>query len=378
VDCVQVGLIGAGFAADLHAEAWARVGAGVSASVVGVASARPERARAFAAARGIPTAYGSVDDLLAQDAVHVVDVCAPNSSHHPVALAALKAGKHVVVEKPFTGSFTAGLDWSERRRAASAQAQELVSAAEAAGRWLCYAENWIYAPSVQKAASLLRAAGGTILRIVGEESHSGTHSEANKRWETAGGGALFGKGCHPLAAALWLKRPVRAKSVVASVASLTKVLSFVGEEPKFLRTGYQDVEDWGAMLLTFEDGTVAQVTAGDTTLGGVRNQLTVFSSRAVVEANMNPSDAVRAYAPDSSIFASEYLVEKLETKAGWSTPAADEAWAQGYPQEMQDFAEAVARGRPPASDGSLGLDVVEVLYAAYESAAEGRRVELTT
>jgi predicted dehydrogenase len=131
------------------------------------------------------------------------------------------------------------------------------------------------------------------------------------------------------------------------------------------------------MLLTFEDGTVAQITAGDTTLGGVRNQLTVFSSRAVVEANMNPSDAVRAYAPDPSIFASDYLVEKLETKAGWSTPAADEAWAQGYPQEMQDFAEAIAHGRSPVSDGTLGSQVIEVLYAAYQSAAEGRRVEVT-
>jgi predicted dehydrogenase len=377
VDGVRVGLIGAGFAAELHADAWARVGAGVSASIVGIASARAERAEAFASARGIPKAYRSVDDLLGDDAVQVVDICAPNSSHFSLGMAALKADKHVVVEKPFTGSFTAGSDWAERRQEASAQAHELVSAAQATGRWLCYAENWIYAPSVRKATSLLRAAGGTILRIVGEESHSGTHSEANKRWETAGGGAMFGKGCHPLAAALWLKRPVQPKWVVASVASLTKVASFAEEEPKFLGTGYHDVEDWGAMLLTFGDGTVAQITAGDTTLGGVRNQLTVFSSRAVVEANMNPSDAVRAYAPDSSIFANEYLVEKLETKAGWSTPAADEAWAQGYPQEMQDFAEAVARGRPPLADGSLGAQVVEVLYAAYQSAAEGRRVEVT-
>src|SRR5262249_48048953 len=147
------------------------------------------------------------------------------------------------------------------------------------------AENWVYAPPVVKARRLLDAAGGTVLRIRGEESHSGTHSEPNKRWATAGGGALLGKGSHPLGAALHLKReegvrrdglPIRPRSVVAEVASLTKVASFAAEDEKFLRTGYHDVEDWGAMTVTFADGTVAEITAADTTLGGVRNTMTVF------------------------------------------------------------------------------------------------------
>ncbi|MDQ1510683.1 MAG: hypothetical protein QOG50_2527, partial [Actinomycetota bacterium] len=131
-----------------------------------------------------------------------------------------------------------------------------------------------------------------------------------------------------------------------------------------------------SMLVTFTDGSVAEVTAADTTLGGVRNRLTVFASNAVVEANLNPNTAVRAYAPDSAVFESEYLSEKLETKAGWSYPSPDEDWMQGYPQELQDFAEAVALGRPPKSSARLGRDVLEVVYAAYVSVEERRRVEL--
>ena len=52
------------------------------------------------------------------------------------------------------------------------------------------------------------------------------------------------------------------------------------------------MEDWGTLLLTFDDGTVAQITGGDTTLGGIRNQLAVSAARAVVLCNINPNDAL--------------------------------------------------------------------------------------
>ena len=60
-----------------------------------------------------------------------------------------------------------------------------------------------------------------------------------------------------------------------------------------------------------------------------------------------------------------------------SFPSPDEEWMQGYPQEMQDFAESVVEDRPPRSDAQLGRDVLVVIYAAYVAAAEGRRVDLS-
>jgi predicted dehydrogenase len=309
--------------------------------------------------------------------------------HVPVAQQAIEADKHVVVEKPLTGAF---VDRSRVSPAAMlddalAAADDLVAAAARRNVMLGYAENWVYAPPIEKARRLLASAGGTILRLRGEESHSGTHSEPNKRWETAGGGALLGKGSHPLGAALYLKReegivrdgrPIRPRSVVAEVASLTKVASFTRESPQYLRSGYHDVEDWGTLVVTFDDGTVAEITAADTTLGGVRNTMTVFASNVVVEANLNPNTAVRAYAPDAEVLADEYLSEKLETHAGWSFPSPDEDWMQGYPQEAQDFADCIVRGRAPRSDGRLGRDVLVVIYAAYVAASEGRRVDVAS
>jgi predicted dehydrogenase len=271
-------------------------------------------------------------------------------------------------------------------RAALGSADELIGACRAAGVRLCYAENWVYAPPIQKARRLLMAAGGPILRLVGEESHSGTHAPANKRWVTAGGGSLLGKGCHPLGGILYLKadegvrlrgRPVRPVSVLAEVAQLADTETFRAATPRYLNTvAGADVEDWGGMLLRFDDGTVAQISAADVVLGGIRNQLQVYAAKAVIFCNMNPNDAVQAYAPDSAVFGSEYITEKIETKAGWTFPQPDEDWMTGYPSELQDFVESVALGREPLSGGPLARDVLAVTYAAYLSAAEGRRVEL--
>jgi predicted dehydrogenase len=361
---LRVGMIGAGFAAHLHSDAWRRV-YGVDVNVVSVASAHTDTTAA---------------DVFADPGVDVVDLCVPNHLHAPFALDALAAGKHVVVEKPLTGCFVARDQIDARSMLARAvgQADEVVAAAAAAGRWCCYAENWVYAPPVAKAAALLDAAGGAILRIQGEESHSGTHSEPNKHWVTAGGGALLGKGCHPLGAALYLKQRegARPASVIAETRSLTKTHAFT-RTPTPIRSGYEDVEDFGLLVCTFDDGTVAEIVGADTTLGGVKNQMTVFATNAVVEANLNPNSAVRAYAPDAHVLEDAYLSEKLETHAGWSQPSPDEDWMQGYPQEMQNFADAIVRGHAPHTDARLGRDVVAVVYGAYLSAEEGRRVDLS-
>jgi predicted dehydrogenase len=130
------------------------------------------------------------------------------------------------------------------------------------------------------------------------------------------------------------------------------------------------------MLVRFDDGTVAQVSAADVVLGGIRNQLQVYAAKAVIFCNMNPNDAVQAYAPDPAVFGAEYITEKIETKAGWTFPQPDEDWMAGYPGELQDFVESVAVGREPMSGGALARDVLAVIYGAYLSAAEGRRVEL--
>jgi predicted dehydrogenase len=86
---------------------------------------------------------------------------------------------------------------------------------------------------------------------------------------------------------------------------------------------------------------------------------------------------VMVYGPGEDAFGDEYIAEKLSTRAGWNFASPDEHWASGYPQEIQDFAECVAdEQRQPLSGWTLARDVMAVIYAAYVSAEEGRRVEV--
>jgi predicted dehydrogenase len=360
---------------------------GIEVVLQSVTAARPERAAVFAKTFGAGKTAPNFEAILADPAVDVVDLCVPPHLHAPMGIQAAKAGKHVIVEKPLTGFFgNAATPRAEMLRQAMASADDLVQACRAAQVRLCYAENWVYAPAIQKAKRLLAASGGPILRIVGEESHSGTHAPVNKRWETGGGGSLIGKACHPLGGALYLKaeegvrlagRPTRPVSVLAEVAHLAATSAFKASIPCYMRVVENaNVEDWGSMLITFEDGTVAQISASDMVLGGVRNQMAVYGAKAVVFANINPNDAVQAYAPEAAVFGDEYIVEKIETKAGWSFPQPNEDLTNGYYAELQDFVECIAEGREPLSGAQLAHDVTAVIYGAYLSAAEGRRVDL--
>jgi predicted dehydrogenase len=143
-----------------------------------------------------------------------------------------------------------------------------------------------------------------------------------------------------------------------------------------LVSDWQDVEDWSCLIIEFEDTTKAVILASDGVLGGTRNTMQVYLSNAVVYANMNPNRALEVYAPDTTVFGDEYLVEKLETKAGWNFPSPEEDWDRGFPQELEDFIEAIREDREPLSGLDLAEEVVEVIYSGYLSAEKGHRVGL--
>ena len=381
---LRVGIVGARFAADLHAVNYRPlVPARVELSAV-CARTRADAER-FAKHHGIPRTFGDYQALVASPDVDVVDICSTTDTHHEIAVAAARAGKHVIVEKPLTGAFC---DGSEPREAMLAQAlrnaDAVLDAVAKAGVTLCYAEDFVYAPPIAKLRRLLDASGGAILELRAEESHSGSHAAYAATWKRSGGGSLLRMGSHPVGVVLQLKhhegmkrhgRPIRTRAVTAEVAQLTK-LPAIGDRKLYMGTRAVDVEDWAVAVLTFEDGTKATVHSNDVTLGGVRNVVTAYLTNGVVQANINPNNAVAAYAPDGAVWGDEYITEKVETKGGWQFPSPEEDWMRGYPQELADFVDAIQGRREPLAGALLAREVVEVIYAGYLSAATGRRVEL--
>jgi predicted dehydrogenase len=373
---VRVGIVGSGFAARFHYNAFTKVHGGrvpgLRVEVAGVWSPNEANRRKFAAERGL-TEFASFESLC--DAVDVVDACVPGNLHEPMACAALGRGRHVIVEKPFTGYYGDGspdfrgetFSKEIMMREALASAQRLVDAERASGKQIYYAENWVYAPAVAKEREIIEKSGGQVLRILGEESHSGSHSPFYGIWSCSGGGSLLSKGCHPLTAALYLKSPVRPAAVSCRTHAITKLPAF--QDLGHLRTGYKDIEDYATIHVIFEDGMVADIFASELVLGGVANWIEVYATNHRTRCNLNPVDALTTYNPKEDYFADIYVVEKTGTKQGWSHPAPDEDWQHGYPQEMQDFMECAATpGRAPLCGSQLGRDTIAVLYAGYLSA----------
>jgi predicted dehydrogenase len=385
-ESIRVGIVGARFAARFHWEGYRRV-YGIPLKVVGVFSKSKEAREAFARERGIQT-FASLEELC--DASDVIDICSPPSTHEPIAVAALGRGKHVIIEKPFTGYFGPGSDDFRGNvfpkeimlREALASCDRLLAAARQSRKKICYAENWVYAPAIEKEREILVKTGGQLLWIIGDESHSGSHSPYYGIWKYSGGGSLVGKGCHPLTPALHLKRvegearngtPLRPVTVSARTHEITRLKSY--RDAGFLRTSYDDVEDYAQAHITFEDGTVADIFSSELVMGGVHNWLEVFANNHRTRCNLNPVNALEAYNPKEDLFKDVYVVEKIGTKQGWSRPAPDEDWQHGYPREFQDFMESVHDNRDPLAGGELARDTVAVLYSAYLS-AERRGVEV--
>lgn len=387
---VGIGLIGTGFAANLHVRCYQRM-QDLGVQVVMVAGSQVSAAEVFARRHGIPATSGDYREVLERKDVQIVDLCVPNHLHKPMAVEAAQAGKHIICEKPLTGFFGNGQEtrigdtprevmFQEALRNAS----EMISAAKQHQVLLMYAENWLYSPIVRKMESLIEASGGHILEIRGEEAHSGSHSRYAKEWQYSGGGALIRLGCHPIAVGLYLKaqeglrkhgRPIEVESLYAEVGHLGQ-LTRSEDRGAWLVHDWLDVENWSLLALTFTDGSRGVFCASDIALGGMTDTLQIRLSNARIEADLTHSTLLRAYAPSPTVFADTYLQEKLETRAGWSHPSVDEEWMLGYPQELRDFVEAVLYQRTPRADGKLGREVVKIIYAAYLAAERGQRVYL--
>ena len=227
--------------------------------------------------------------------------------------------------------------------------------------------------------------GGTIVEMRGGECHSGSHSHFSKVWRYTGGGALLRLGSHPIGTMIFLKdlegknrdgRTIRPVSVSAEVGDLSRIESLDRGEQVWFARGWKDVENWGSAIITFEDGSRGIVWASDVMLGGMESRIEIFGSNARLVCNLSPNNLVQAYSPALETFRGQYLLEKLETSAGWSTPMPDEDWTSGHWGMCRSFLEAVIENKEPLTDGRLGLEVVRVVYAAYLSAQEGRRIQL--
>jgi myo-inositol 2-dehydrogenase/D-chiro-inositol 1-dehydrogenase len=341
----RVAILGAGFIAEIHLESYHRFVP--DAEVVALYSRRPEHARAFAERHHISQSFTDLDRAITESDCDVVDVCLPNMLHHRATLAAARAGKHVIIEKPFCMTLE--------------EADEMIGACEAAGRKLMYAEELCFAPKYERVRRLVQEnAVGDVFMMKQLEKHSGPHSDWFYDVEQSGGGVLMDMGCHAFG---WFRWMLGGRPVVKSVwATMDTVF----------HKGRTHGEDNAVAVVEFENGVIGLAEDSWAKPGGMDDRIEVYGTGGYTEADLFRGNAALTYSEKGY----GYALEKAGTTQGWTFTIFEEAFNQGYPHELRHFIECVREDRPPLVTGHDGRAVLEMLYAAYASARTGQKVQL--
>ena len=338
----KVAILGAGFVANIHVESYMRFIP--EAEVVAVYSNMAEEAKAFALAHGIPQWYDDLDKLLAESGAQVIDIGLPNYLHHDACMKAAAANKHVIIEKPLALTLE--------------QADEMIDTCKKQGVLLMYAEQLCFTPKYERARTLVEhGAVGKVYMIKQSEKHSGPHSAWFYKKETAGGGVMMDMGCHALAWFRWMNKNNPVKSVYANMKTVMHDT---------------DCDDNTVAIIEFENGVTAVAENSWARHGGMDDRIEIYGDKGVIYADLFKGNSSLTYSIDGY----DYASEKAGSTKGWTFTIFEEVYNQGYPHELKHFISCVREGKQPVVTGEDGRAVLEIIYAAYESARTGAKVNL--
>jgi predicted dehydrogenase len=342
-DKVKVGLLGSGFISAIHAESLKRC---ADAEIVAVASPTPGRAEAFAKNQGIQHAFTDYRALLAMSEIDMVVVGIPNDVHCRVVVDAAAAGKHIVLEKPMCLNL--------------AEADQMIDVCRRAKVRLMYAEELCFAPKYVRLKQLLDSGAlGHPVLIKQAEKHDGPHAPHFWDVNRSGGGVTMDMGCHAIEFFRWMLGRPPIRSVYAQMGTHVHRDKTRGEDNAIL-------------ILEFADGVTAMAEESWTKLGGMDDRAEVHGSKGVAYADLLHGNAIETY----SAVGYDYAVEKAGSTVGWSFTIYEEIWNYGFVNEMAHFVDCVKHDKPALVTGEDARVVMEVLFAAYQSAGTGRKVEL--
>lgn len=386
---IIIGMVGAGRATELHMMALKKVGVSIPIRFKTIMARREEQLVPAKTLYGFEKLTYDFNELLDDEEIDVIDICTPPNVHKDMIIQAINAGKHVICEKPFTGYFGEGdelvgknISKSQMYESVIKELDDLKKHITRAKTKFMYAENFVYAPSILKAAEVIASKKSKILYIKGEESLKGSSSPVAGSWNKTGGGTLIRTGIHPLSAALWLKQKegeahgvdIRVESVIADVETITPTLSKY--EHRHIAAKPIDVEDISTIIIKFSDKSRAVISACDVCLGGSKNEVELYCNDTNIKCKLTMNNAMSTYFLDEDNLEDVELSEMLPTKLGWNNPFIADEFIRGYVNEMQDFIECICYDKEPKSGLNLAYDTIKTIYAAYKSAETNQRVYL--
>jgi predicted dehydrogenase len=343
-ETLGIGLIGLGMIADFHAQAIAHV---TGARLVGVASRDASKARAFAQKHSVEFSTGRMEELLARPNVHIVCITTSSGTHLGPALAAIRAGKHVIIEKPI--------------EITTERADEILRAADAAGVWIAP----IFQGRFGEGARTVKAAidQGRLGRLVLASAYVKWHRTAQYYTGTRGtlsidgGGALMAQGIHAIDLLQWF----------AGMPSEVFCWS-----TRRVHAGIE-AEDTASAALKFANGALGAIEGSTAVWPGWQRRLEICGEHGSIALE---DDYIVRWEFRESRSGDEAIRAAKESAALGSGASAPNAISfVGHQRQIQDLVDALHEGRAPALDGREGRKAVALVRALYDSAA--RRTPVT-
>ena len=321
-DVLKVGIIGCGGIARAHLSA---IRAVECIDVVAMADMLPERAQEYAKEYGAKSAYGDYEDLLADPDVQAVHVCLPHDVHHPVCMAAAKAGKHILVEKPMALSV--------------AESEDMLAAAEAAGVTLMVAQVLRFRTAHIKARELLRDGAIGQVRTVYRRRMGYVDHTKLPPWHAdpkqIGNFAIYGFSSHEIDIILWLL-DTEAKRAFATGRVTNPVW---GNEDEII-----------AVLELANDAMATHVQSMNARQGGY-------------DCVIVGTDGSMHLATESIDLNGEEIPAPLPGGGGMN-------------DQIEEFARACLEGREPEASGRNVLKTMRALDAIWKSVQTGQVVDI--
>ncbi|HYE14459.1 MAG TPA: Gfo/Idh/MocA family oxidoreductase [Pyrinomonadaceae bacterium] len=292
-------------------------------------------------ARRYPAARASTDyrELLADPRLDAVVIATPVATHYPFARRALEAGKHVLVEKPFTASVR--------------EAEELIETAERRGMALMVDHTFIYTGAVRKIKEIVESGElGDLLYFDSVRINLGLFQhDVNVVWDLAP---------HDFSIMDYVvgRRPVAVSATGSSHI-----------EP--------GIENIAYVQLRFDDSFIANFHFNWLSPVKIRRTLIAGSRKMIVYDDIEPTEKVRVY--DSGVTRTERALDEEETYKTLVSYRTGDVWVpkldmtEALHYVCAEFLDSINRSRPSASDAAAGLRVVRLLEAAQGSIREGGR-----
>ncbi|MCM3748666.1 Gfo/Idh/MocA family oxidoreductase [Paenibacillus pasadenensis] len=347
---IRIGVIGTGSISEFHLSSYA---ANKSSEVYAICDLNRERAEAVAAKFGASKVFTDYNELLADPDVDAVSICTWNNTHAEISIAALEAGKHVLVEKPLCRTVEEAL-----------QIQETV---RKTGKKLMVGYVRRYDPNAMMLNSFVEEgefgdlyfAKASYIRRMGNPG--GWFSDKSR----SGGGPVIDIGVHVIDLCWYLMGRPKVKSVSANEYKHLGNRANVKHLTRYMAADYNaeqnDVEDMANALIRFENGASLLVDVSFS-LHSVKDEgiVKLFGTKGGFE--IDPAVVM--------------VTEKHDTIMNIS-PQTDSSGLQigrAFQSEIDHFVDCIVNDKQPISPVEDGVEVMKILCAIYESAAKGAEV----